>query len=175
MVNIFWREEVDRSTVSILYVAVVQAVLLFGLETWVVNPWLEKSLAGFHHKAVWQMMVVGPKCQLDGTWVYPPIGEALVTVLLDEIGMYIAFHQNTVTQYIPTCPIMDLCLAAERRPVMQLYWRWWENPDLYILGIRAGTQQRRWRGKQGKSNRSEIESRIWKDGRRYNEMTRRTI
>ena len=118
---------------------------------------------------------MGPKRQRDGTWVYTPIGAELAMLGLEEIGVYIARHQNTVTQYIPTCPIMDLCLAAERRPGMQLSWRWWENPDLYILGIRAGTQQRRWRGKQGKSNRSEIESRIWKDGRRYNEITRRTI
>ena len=40
---------------------------------------------------------------------------------LDKIGVYIAHRQNTVTQYIATHPIMDLCLAAERNPGMLLY------------------------------------------------------
>ena len=31
--------------------AVVQSVLLFGSKTWVLNPRLEKALAGFHHWA----------------------------------------------------------------------------------------------------------------------------
>ena len=31
-------------------VAVVQAVILFGSETWVLTPWLEKDLEVFHHQ-----------------------------------------------------------------------------------------------------------------------------
>ena len=63
--------------------AVVQAVLLFGSETWVVNPRLEKALMGFHHWAVRLMADMGPKFQLNGTWVYPPIGAALAMVGLE--------------------------------------------------------------------------------------------
>ena len=37
---------------------------------------------------------------------------------------YIACRQSMVTQYIVTCPIMDLCLAAERRLGMRLLWIW---------------------------------------------------
>ena len=62
------------------YVAVVQAMILFGLETWVVNPRLEKALVGFHHRAVWKMVGMGTKHQLEVAWVYPPIGAALATV-----------------------------------------------------------------------------------------------
>ena len=56
-----------------------------------------------------------PERQLDRTWVYPPIGAALDTVVLDEIGVYIDRRQNTVAQYIETHPIMEFCLAADRR------------------------------------------------------------
>ena len=59
------------------YVAVVQAVLLFGSDTWVLTPQLEKALEGFHRRAVRRMAGMGPKHQQDGTWVYPPIGAAL--------------------------------------------------------------------------------------------------
>ena len=59
-----------------------------------------------------------PGHQLEGTWVYQTIGEVLETVGLYEIGVYITCRQNMVSQYITTCPIMKLCLAAERRPGM---------------------------------------------------------
>ena len=83
------------------------------------------------------MAGMGPKCKLNGTWVYPPIGVALAMVGLEWIRVYIARHQNTVAQYIATHPIMDLCLEAERRPGIWLLRRWWEHPSLDILGIRA--------------------------------------
>ena len=68
----------------------MQAVLLFGFETWVLTPWLEKHLEGFHHGVAWRMAVMGPKCQQDRAWVYPPIGEVLEMVGLEVIGVYIA-------------------------------------------------------------------------------------
>ena len=79
-----------------------------------------------------------PKRQLDGTWVYPPIGAALATVGLDEIRVYIDPQYNTAAQYITTHHMMNLCLASDRRPGMQLLRRWWEHHSLDILGIRAG-------------------------------------
>ena len=125
MVKIFGIEGSDNRTEVILYVVVFQVVLVFGLETWVVNPWLEHSLAGFHRRAVQQMAFMGTERQFNSTWVYPPIGLVLVTVVLEEIGVYITRRQNTVAQYIMTRPIMDLCLAAERRLRMRLSRRWW--------------------------------------------------
>ena len=99
---------------------------------------LEKALEGFHHRAVRQMTGMGTKRQRDGTWVYPPIDTALAMVGLYEIGMYIVCQQNTVAQYIATRPIMQLCLAEERNPGMRLSRRWWKQPGMDILGIRAG-------------------------------------
>ena len=58
--KIFGREVADRRTVGRFYLAVVQAVVLFRFETWVLTPRLEKSLEGFHHQAVWQMAGMGP-------------------------------------------------------------------------------------------------------------------
>ena len=132
------REGADDRTAGRFYVAVVQAVILFGLETWAETPYLEKALASSHHRAVQWMASMVLERQLYKTRVYSPIGVVLATVLLDDIRVYIARLQNTVTQYIMTRPIMELCLAAERRPVIRLLRRWWEQPPLYILGIRAG-------------------------------------
>ena len=102
---------------------VVQAVLLFGPKTWVLTHQLEKYLEDFHHQAVRRMSGMVPKYQWDGIWVYPPIEVEPEMVGLDEISMYIFRHQNTVAQYIANCPIMDLCLAAERKTGLRLYRR----------------------------------------------------
>ena len=120
------------------YVVVVQVVLLFGSETYVLTPRLEKSIEGFHHWTAWRMAGMGPKCHWCGTWVYPPIETALAMVVLEEIGVYIACRQSMVAQYIANRPIMDLCLAAEQKPGMRLSRRWWEQPNLDIMGIRSG-------------------------------------
>ena len=75
-----------------LYVGVVQAVILFESETWVLNSGLEKYLEGFCHHAARQMTGMGPKCQKDRKWVYPPIGVALEMVGLDYIRVYISLR-----------------------------------------------------------------------------------
>ena len=111
---------------GIFYVAVVQAVLLFGSETWVMTPYMDKALKGFHHRVVRRMEGMGPKRQHDGIYVYPPIGVALATVGLDEIRVYIARRQNTVAQYIANRLIMDMFLAEERKPGLRPSRRWWE-------------------------------------------------
>ena len=112
-----WKEEND---ICKLYVAVVQVVIMFGSKTCVLTSPLEKALTGFHHQSKWRMTGMGPRRRPDGMWVYPPIGAALAIVGLGEIVVYIVRRQNTVAQYIATRPIMDLCLTAERKPVMRL-------------------------------------------------------
>ena len=65
---------------------------------------------------------------------------------LEEVEIYVYHLPNMVTQYITICPIMDLCLEAERRPggkyprgsVKRGVWTWW--------GHRQQWQgKRRWR------------------------------
>ena len=118
--------------------AVVQAVLMFGYNKWVLSPSLKKLLKGFKHRSERRMTDIGTKRQRDGTWVYPPIGAALSMVGLEDIGVYIALLHNTVTQYIANRPIMDLCLAAERKPGMCLSRQWWGQLALDTQRIRAG-------------------------------------
>ena len=63
--------------------SVVQVVLLFRSETWVLTPRLEKSLEGFHHRAARRMAGMGPKHQQDGKFMYQPIGAELTMLGLE--------------------------------------------------------------------------------------------
>ena len=65
--NILGKEGEYRRTADIFYVAMVQSVLLFGSETWVMTPQLDKAFEGFHHQALQNIAFMGPKCQWDGT------------------------------------------------------------------------------------------------------------
>ena len=138
MTGDFWGREGAHRITSGRFCVVVQAVLMFGLETWEMTSRMEKALEGFHLRAICKMVGMVPKNQQDGTCVCPPIGAVLATVGMDKIGMYIACCQNMVTKYIATLPIMDLCLVAEQNPGLRLSRQWWEQPALDILGIRAG-------------------------------------
>ena len=46
------REGVDARTPGIFYTAVVQDVLLYGLEVWVMSTWIGKTLGVFHHRVI---------------------------------------------------------------------------------------------------------------------------
>ena len=46
------RDGADGRKAGRFYVAVANAVILFGSKTWVMIPRMEKALEGFHHQAV---------------------------------------------------------------------------------------------------------------------------
>ena len=56
---------------GMFYKAVVQAVLLFGSETWVRTQTMDKLLSGFHHRVARRLSGHMPRLH-NGVWVYPP-------------------------------------------------------------------------------------------------------
>ena len=61
---------------------------------------------------------------------------------LKYLETYVYRHHNTVAQFIATRPIMDLCLAEERKTVPQVSRRRWKQDGLDVGGCR----RRLWRG-----------------------------
>ena len=54
---------------------------------------------------------------------------------------YVSSHQNIVSQYIATRPIIDICLAAKRRPGPRVAMRWWEQEGLDFEGMGRADQE----------------------------------
>ena len=75
--RVLGREGADARMLGMFYVAVVQAVLLYRLEMWVMYPRIGKTLVGFHHWMARRLIGRKPKRRLDGTWDYPPLAEAM--------------------------------------------------------------------------------------------------
>ena len=115
-----------------VYIAVVQAVMLYGLETWVMSPRIDRALGGFHHKVARILTLQQPRRRLDGMWLYRPLAEEIVEQGLQEVETYVSRLQNTVAQYIATGPIMDLCMAEGQHPGKRLSKQWWGQGFFFL-------------------------------------------
>jgi hypothetical protein len=117
---------------SSFYRATVQAVLLYGSETWTITQSMMRVLEGFHLKAAWRIATVNkPVRKPDGTWVYPTSEDVLEEVGLKTIKHYIEVRRQTIANYIVNRPIYLFCEDAERRrgSMPRLYW-WEQSFDL---------------------------------------------
>ena len=135
--RILVREGTDARMPGIFYKAVVQVVLLFGLEASVMTLYIGRMLGGFHHWVACRLTGKQLRRDADGIWRYPPLAVAMVEAGLEEVETYVARRQNTATQYIATRLIMDMYLEAERCPEARVPKRWWEQGSLNLVGSRA--------------------------------------
>ena len=93
----FSSEGEDACTSGRIYVAVVQSVMLYGSEMWVMTT---------HTVGGWFRL-------------------SMLEALLKELDTYIYHHNNTGVQFITTRPIMYLCLSAERHLGSRVSKFWW--------------------------------------------------
>ena len=75
--RILCREGEDARVSGNFLKAVVKAVLLFGAETWVLTPRMERALDSFQHGAAFRLTERQPRRREDGRWEYPPLKEAM--------------------------------------------------------------------------------------------------
>ena len=119
------REVAYDWTLEKFYVAVIQEVLLYGSDTWVLTPRMQMLLGRFHHRVACRLMGRQPRKGRNGGWVYPPLKDAMAEAVLQEVETYVSCCQNTVAQYISTSPTMDLYLEAKWRPGPRVAIWWW--------------------------------------------------
>ena len=115
---------------GMFYKATIQAVLLFGSETWNLTPTAIKQLEGFHVRAAWRMAKVNVPSRdpETDTWTYPTTKDVFEEVGLFSITHYIQVRRQTIANYIVHRPIFDLCSGVERRRGSSPRQFWWEQP-----------------------------------------------
>ena len=65
-----------------------------------------------------------------GRWFYPPLDSSIITMVLEEVETYVLRRQNTVSHYITTRPILEICMAAEQRPGERVTQWWWDQSGI---------------------------------------------
>ncbi len=126
--QVLQRENAPPRVSAKFYKAIVQSVLLYGSETWVLSPAAMARLKGFHIRTAYQMAKEhvpwwGPNLQ----WVYPS-SEAV----LEECGMHIIQHyidvrRETIVTYVVGCSILAECQGTDRRRGSVPGRWWWEQ------------------------------------------------
>ena len=134
--RVLGREGADPKVSRTFYTAVTQAVLLFGAETWVLTPRMEKALDNFQYRVA--RKITGRKLRQNKyeIWDYPRLAGAMREAVMVGIRTSITRRQNIVAQYIATRPILDLCEQATRRPGERESRRWWEQAGIDLEGAR---------------------------------------
>ncbi len=87
--HVLRSENATPKMCGMFYKATVQAVLLYGSETWSLSPSNMKHLEGFHICAAWQMSGKQPERKKDGSWMYPRLEDVLKAVGLKSIAHYV--------------------------------------------------------------------------------------
>ena len=115
-----------QASVGDFFKAVVQQVLLFGAETWVVTPRMERALSSFMHGSARRITGRHTKRGWDGKWFYPSLEGAMKEAGFKDIRTSINARQNTVAQYIATRPLLDLCVVMTQIGGARVAMWWWD-------------------------------------------------
>ena len=104
------REGADAQTLGRIYVVVVQAVVLYRSEKWVMTPHIGRFGDRLDQRVAHRLTGRQPRRGRDSGWVYPPLEEAMVEAGLKEVETYVSCRKKKVAQFIATRPIVDMCL-----------------------------------------------------------------
>jgi hypothetical protein len=126
--RILRAENASPKVCGVFYIPIVQAVLLFGSETWKLSPLSLKSLEGFHIRAAYRMAGKMPTKNPDGTWTYPSSRDVLKAVGLQMIDHYIGARWETIARFIMDRPLFVLCRDGNRKRGSARRTFWWEQP-----------------------------------------------
>ena len=83
------REGADPKVSGIFLKAVSQAVLLFGVETWVLTSRTERDLDSFQHRVTRRLTGRQPRRRWYGSWAYPSLEEAMGEAGFEGIRKFI--------------------------------------------------------------------------------------
>ena len=88
------REVAYDWTLEKFYVAVIQEVLLYGSDTWVLTPRIGRLMGRFHHRVARGLMGRQPQIGRDGGWVYHLLAGAMLEAGLHEVETYVSRLHN---------------------------------------------------------------------------------
>ena len=122
------RENAPPRVSAKFYKAIVQSVLLYGSETWVLSPAVLARLEGFHTRAAYRMAMENiPRRGINQQWVYPPTDKVLEECGMHTIQHYIDVRRETITNYVAGCSIHVECLGADQKCGSVPRRWWWEQ------------------------------------------------
>ena len=121
---ILTKETSSRKTMENFYKAVVQAVLLYGSETWTLTSAMMAKLNSFHHQCARNICGenIHPDCRSPGHWICPSTITILSKVGLKTISEYITKRKQKLRRSVEnSSAVLPSCLKL-RNPKPLSWW-----------------------------------------------------
>ena len=103
----------ETTVLAKIYRVLVQAVLFFGAETWVLTEKMSQRLEGLHVIFLRQVTRKQAKRRRDGSWRQIPTEEVLQGAGKQTLRIYVVRRQATVAEWVATRPIF-ICVCDRR-------------------------------------------------------------
>jgi hypothetical protein len=108
------------------YKAIVQAVLLYGSETWTLSDRMLKLFRSFHHRVARHLTGRHIRQDDDGVWHCPPTADVLNQAGLETIDEYIRRRRETVRGFVRPRPLYQLCIRSRALSTNVHKVVWWK-------------------------------------------------
>lgn len=119
------RQGASARTRGYFYKAVVQAILLYGSESWTLPESTLRNLRSFHSRVARYLTARHIRRLEDGTWFCPPTAEVLEEAGLRTIDEYIQKRRDTIRSGVVARPIYWECRRSATLPGQSRKVVWW--------------------------------------------------
>jgi hypothetical protein len=123
--RILSQEGAKPKTMGIFYRTIVQAVLLFGSETWALTQRQEGLVRSFHNQCARNITRRWNYEKEDGTWHIYRMEQTLKLAGLQPVEEYIARRKRTILPYAQGRAIFRKCKRTSRTPSNSHKVTWW--------------------------------------------------
>lgn len=124
--TILKQETSSIKTMSSFYKAVVQSILLYGSETWVIDETMRNRLEAFHNqvaRSLTKQYIRPDTTDEDGEWIYPATSETLHKAFLRPLSEYIKVRKETLRNSVEgKSRLLDQCKRI-RKPAPLVWWK----------------------------------------------------
>jgi hypothetical protein len=103
------REDANPIAMGIFYKVIVQSVLLYGAESWVITKSKMVQVRSFHRRCARHITRTHIRQDEDGTWIYPSSEGVLEEAGLCTIEEYIQKRRDTVEAFAKNRPLYEAC------------------------------------------------------------------
>ena len=128
--KVLTTQGVDARVKGYFYKAIVQAVLLYGSESWCMTKAMIRKFKSFHLRVARYLSGKHIRPLEDGTWLYPVSEEVLEETGLFSIEQYIETRRATVFKYISKRPIYNECKQSKPGPTRGNRVVWWQQKNI---------------------------------------------
>ena len=124
------QDGASARTMVKFYIAVVQAVLLYGADLWTITRQDHAALERFHKRAAQHIIGRYIRKSAEGVWSYLDHAGILQSCGLHPINVYVERHCRTLRAYLDACKPEHINKVQTLSPPAQDPHRvlWWHQP-----------------------------------------------